>query len=87
MLGAVAQFERDLIRERQREGIALAKERGLYKGRRPALKAAQIDEVRRRVAAGDSPTLIAADFGIHRQSVYRYAAAGEPTAKTSSTVG
>ena len=73
MLGAVAQFERDLIQERQREGIAIAKQRGAYKGRPPALKAYQIADVKRRVEAGESPSAIGRDYDIHRQSVYRYA--------------
>ena len=72
-LGAVAQFERDLIRERQREGIAAAKSRGVYKGRPPALTAEQRAAVRSRAAAGESPSKIAREFGITRQSVYRYA--------------
>jgi DNA invertase Pin-like site-specific DNA recombinase len=73
MLGAVAQFERDLILERQREGIAIAKNRGAYKGRKPSLKPAQMAEVKRRMEAGESPSQIAKDFDVHRQSVYRYA--------------
>ncbi|EQD76471.1 protein containing Resolvase, partial [mine drainage metagenome] len=42
-MGAFAEFERSLIKERQREGIALAKQKGLYKGRRPSLNQEQID--------------------------------------------
>lgn len=50
VMGAFAEFERALIRERQREGIALAKQRGAYRGRKKALSAAQIAELRRQLA-------------------------------------
>ncbi|OBH14876.1 recombinase family protein [Mycolicibacter sinensis] len=74
MLGAVAEFERSLILERQREGIALAKARGVYKGRRAKLDGDQADELRSRLAAGESATKLATEFGISRQSVYNYRA-------------
>ena len=74
VMGAFAQFERDLIRERQREGIALAKLReGAYKGRKPSLAPAQAKEVRRRVAAGESKTALARELGVARMTIYRYA--------------
>ncbi len=75
VMGAFAQFERDLIRERQREGIALAKLReGAYVGRKPSLTPAQAKELRQRVNAGESKTALAGELGISRMSVYRYAA-------------
>jgi DNA invertase Pin-like site-specific DNA recombinase len=74
MLGAVAEFERSMILERQREGIALAKAAGKYRGRKAALTAEQADELRARLAAGESVTAVAKDFGISRQTVYNYAA-------------
>jgi DNA invertase Pin-like site-specific DNA recombinase len=75
VMGAFAQFERDLIRERQREGIALAKLReGAYIGRKPSLNAAQAKDLRRRVAAGESKTALAGELGISRMTLYRYAA-------------
>jgi DNA invertase Pin-like site-specific DNA recombinase len=52
MLSAFAQFERSLIKERQREGIALAKAKGVYKGRKPALNAERIARLRVQAAAG-----------------------------------
>jgi DNA invertase Pin-like site-specific DNA recombinase len=73
MLGAVAEFERSMILERQREGIALAKVAGKYKGRKAALTEAQADELRARLAAGESVTLLAKGYGVSRQSVYNYA--------------
>jgi DNA invertase Pin-like site-specific DNA recombinase len=53
LLGAVAEFERSMIRERQREGIALAKKAGIYKGRKPSLTAGQVAEIRKRVRLGE----------------------------------
>ena len=52
VMGAFAEFERALIRERQREGIALAKQRGAYRGRKKALSPAQAAQLRHRVKAG-----------------------------------
>jgi DNA invertase Pin-like site-specific DNA recombinase len=72
MLGAVAEFERSMILERQREGIALAKVAGKYKGRKAALTTAQADELRARLAAGEAVTSLAKGYGISRQSVYNY---------------
>ena len=70
LLGAVAEFERSMIRERQREGIALAKRAGVYKGRKPSLTTIQIAEIRRRVASGDKKAGLATEFRISRQTLY-----------------
>ena len=72
MLGAVAAFERSMILERQREGIALAKAAGKYKGRKAALSPDQADELRARLAQGESVSGLAREYGISRQSVYNY---------------
>jgi len=72
MLGAVAQFERELIRERQREGIAIAKGKGIYKGRQPALTAEKATALLNRMAAGENKAALAREFGISRASVYNY---------------
>lgn len=72
MLGAVAEFERSMILERQREGIALAKAAGKYKGRKPALTDDQASELRTRLAGGESVSGLARQYGISRQSVYNY---------------
>jgi DNA invertase Pin-like site-specific DNA recombinase len=72
MLGAVAEFERSMILERQREGIAIAKAAGKYKGRRAALTADQAEELRQRLTTGESVTALARDYGISRQTVYNY---------------
>ena len=73
MLGAVAEFERAMIRERQREGIAIAKGKGVYKGRKPSLNAGQVEELRQRIAAGDKKAVIAREFCISRETLYQYA--------------
>jgi DNA invertase Pin-like site-specific DNA recombinase len=78
VLGAVAQFERDLIRERQREGIALARERGVYRGRKKALTPEQTADLRRRVRAGEKKAALAREFGISRETLYQYARAPGP---------
>jgi DNA invertase Pin-like site-specific DNA recombinase len=76
MLGAVAQFERELIRERQREGIAIAKAKGnVYRGRARSLTDDQVKELRRRVKAKEGKATLAKEFGISRASVYNYIAA------------
>ncbi|GAB2638502.1 hypothetical protein GCM10027088_13080 [Nocardia goodfellowii] len=72
MMGAFAEFERSLILERQREGIAAAKARGAYKGRKPALAAEQITQLRGRAASGEAKSKLANDFGISRETVYAY---------------
>jgi DNA invertase Pin-like site-specific DNA recombinase len=72
VMGAFAEFERALIRERQREGIALAKARGAYRGRRPSLNSEQALQLRARAAAGESKTALASAFGISRETVYQY---------------
>jgi DNA invertase Pin-like site-specific DNA recombinase len=72
MMGAFAEFERALIKERQREGIALAKDRGAYRGRRKALTDDQVVELRRRVGAGESKAALARSFGASRETVYQY---------------
>ena len=72
VMGAFAEFERALIRERQREGIALAKQRGAYRGRKKALNSEQIADLKRRVATGEQKTLVSRDFGISRETLYQY---------------
>jgi DNA invertase Pin-like site-specific DNA recombinase len=72
VMGAFAEFERSLIRERQREGIAFAKQRKVYTGRTPALDALKAAELRRRAGAGEPKTTLARDFGISRATVYAY---------------
>ena len=72
VMGAFAEFERALIRERQREGIALAKKRGAYRGRVRALSSDQQSELIKRIEAGEAKAQVARDFGISRETLYRY---------------
>ena len=71
MLGAVSQFERSIIRERQAEGIAKAKAAGKYKGRKPKLSEDQVDKLKERVANGEEKKALANEFDISRQTLYR----------------
>jgi len=74
MLGAVAEFERSLIRERQREGIAIAKEKGVYRGRKAALSPEQVEALRAQDAAnrGKGRAELAREYGISRDTLYHY---------------
>lgn len=72
IMGAFAEFERALIQERQREGIALAKQRGVYRGRKRSLSDAEIAEVRQRIGTGEKKTRVARDYGISRETLYQY---------------
>lgn len=70
VMGAFAEFERSLSRERQREGIAIAKKQGKYKGRKPSLNQEQIVEIKKQIEAGIPKAKIARDYGVARQTLY-----------------
>ena len=73
LLGAVAEFERSLIRERQREGIAIAKTKGIYKGRKQALSEERVEALKVEVKeAKKSKTELAKEYGISRETLYQY---------------
>ena len=72
VMGAFAEFERSLIRERQREGIALAKQRGAYKGRKKTLTPDRATELVQRADSGIPKVVLAHDYGISRETVYQY---------------
>lgn len=72
VMGAFAEFERALIRERQREGIGLAKQRGVYRGRKRSLSENQVNDLRLRVSSGETKAQIAREFGISRETLYQY---------------
>ena len=72
VMGAFAEFERELIKERQREGIELAKKRGVYKGRKKALTEIQIAELISRIEEGENKTALAKELNISRQTLYSY---------------
>ncbi len=71
LLGAISQFERSLILERQREGIAQAQKAGKYT-KPPKLTDEQVAQLKARIAAGEPKKAIAADLGISRQTLYNY---------------
>ena len=73
VMGAFAQFERELIRERQREGIELAKKAGAYRGRKHSLTMARAAELRLRLSEGENKSSLAREFGVDRTTVCRYA--------------
>ncbi len=76
VMGAFAEFERTLIKERQMEGIALAKKRGVYKGRKAALSDEQIILLKEQIALGNNKSLLAKEFGISRETLNKYLMVG-----------
>jgi len=70
VMAAFAQFERSIIRERQREGIEIAKTKGKYKGRKPSLTPQQIETIKARIAEGQNKAAIAKEFGVSRTTLY-----------------
>ena len=74
LLGSVAEFERSIIRERQAEGIAKAKARGVYKGRAKVLNEEQVVQAREWVSEGVPKAEVARRFGIGRTTLYKYLA-------------
>lgn len=80
VMAAFAQLERAITKERQAEGIAAAKKRGVYKGRAKALSAEQLAQARVDVSRGVPKTVIARKFGVHRSTLYRrLKGRGEPS--------
>lgn len=72
IMGSFAEFERALIRERQMEGIAQAKKRGVYTGRKKALTDEQVIDIRDRIDAGETKAALARDYGVSRETLYQY---------------
>jgi len=72
VMGAFAEFERALLKERQREGIAIAKQKGIYKGRKKTLSPEQAQILRQRAQAGEKKSTLAKEFGISRETLYQY---------------
>lgn len=70
MMGAFAEFERALIKERQREGIAKAKQMGKQIGRKPVLDAEKVEEIKARILNGEAKSVLAKEYGISRQTLY-----------------
>jgi DNA invertase Pin-like site-specific DNA recombinase len=72
VMSAFAELERALLRERQREGVPLAKQWSAYRGRRKRLSAAQIRGLRQGVHAGETKAQLACEVGINRETLYQY---------------
>ncbi len=71
LLGAVAEFERDLINERRNEGMERAKQKGVRFGRKPKLTDLEIEELRAAHRAGEEPKALMERFGISKTTFYR----------------
>lgn len=74
VMGAFAEFERSLIKERQREGISIAKAKGVYRGRKPTMSLEQIEavKVQDRERGGKNRAGLAKEHGISRETLYKY---------------
>jgi len=72
MLAAFSEFERCMIKERQKEGVQIAKAKGLYKGRKQEMTEERVADMRRRVNAGEAKAAVAESMGISRDTLYRY---------------
>lgn len=72
LLGAVAEFERSMIRERQKEGIAAAKAKGKHLGRTSSLSPEKVADLKLRVAKGESKKDLAVEFEVSRQTIFNH---------------
>ncbi|WP_419533349.1 recombinase family protein [Endozoicomonas sp.] len=70
MMGAFAEFERSMIRERQREGIIAARKKGKQIGAKPKLNNQQVSEIKKRIDSGEQKKALAFEYGISRQTLY-----------------
>ena len=73
MLGAIAQFERDLTLDRQREGISIAKQRGVYKGRASKFKPEDVEQIKAQFSQTSNKSTLAKKWGISRAYLYKLA--------------
>lgn len=87
VMGAFAEFERSLIKERQREGIAIAKTKGVYTGRKPALTDDQINALVAQDKANEhkNRTALAKEYGLSRETLYKYLKSAEASSVSSSS--
>jgi len=70
MLGAISSFERDLLLERQKEGIAIAKQNGKYKGRKSKFSNTQIKDIHQQFESSSNKKALAVELGISRSKLY-----------------
>ena len=78
IMGSFAEFELSLIKERQKEGIALAKKRGVYEGRKRAITPEQMEEAKKRVALGVTKAKIARDLKVSYETLRQYLKGNRP---------
>ena len=71
MLGAISTFERDLMLERQKEGIAIAKANGKYQGKQSKFSEQDIKDIKIRFAASENKSALAKELGVTRQYLYK----------------
>lgn len=81
LLAAIAEFEKDLHKERQREGIAQAKAKGLYKGKTHSLGQSQVQALLGQRAAGVPIRELMRTFRLSKASIYRYLKQAQPQAE------
>ncbi len=86
VMGAFSEFERELLKERQREGIALAKVRGVYRGRKRSLTPDSAQDIIRRIENGEAKSRLAKEYGISRETLYQYVKAANSTQSKFSPV-
>jgi len=72
MLASFAMFERALSKERQKEGVQIAKAKGVYKGRKQEMTSERVVEIKTRVESGEAKSQIAKSMKISRDTLYRY---------------
>ncbi|WP_036302934.1 recombinase family protein [Methylotenera sp. L2L1] len=86
ILGSFAEFERELIKERQREGIAIAKAKGAYAGRKPTLSDARVTELlaKDKENGNKNRAALAREYGISRETLYQYLKAGDVSLTSKS---
>lgn len=70
IMGSLAEFERAIIKERQAEGIKIAQKKGVRFGRNKSLSHKQVEEIKTRVASGESKKALAQEYGVSRQTLY-----------------
>ncbi len=80
MMGAIAEFERMLILERTKEGVAIAKAAGKFRGRKPVMNEEKLAEAKRLIESGIPKARVAKQFKIDRGSLYKYLKDGIPNA-------
>jgi DNA invertase Pin-like site-specific DNA recombinase len=83
IVGALAEFERALISERTRAGVASARQRGTHLGRKPKLTPDQLDHARKLIDTGESPRHVAKSMGVSTATLYRFIPAAASNRDTS----